>query len=61
MVPHTDNWPYVQSLCRLLDIRPPFMLRFVEWLSHWHLNIYNTREMLVLTLSEVGLNETLVS
>jgi hypothetical protein len=37
------------------------MLRFVEWLSHWHLNIYNTREMLVLTLSEVGFNETLVS
>jgi hypothetical protein len=37
------------------------MLRLIEWVSHWHQNVYNTRKMLILPLSEVRSNETLVS
>jgi hypothetical protein len=42
-------------------IVPPYMLSFVEWVSHWHQNVYNIRKMLILALSEVGSNEILGS
>jgi hypothetical protein len=37
------------------------MLRFVELVSHWHQNVYGMRKMLMLPLSKVISNETLVS
>jgi hypothetical protein len=35
--------------------------RYLQAVFHWHQNVYNTRKMLILTLSEVRFKETLAS
>ena len=43
------------------DLRPPFILKCIEQVSHWHKNLHNPREKLILSPGKMRSNETVLS